>query len=351
MGDSTSVIALLIVLYGLLFWWAFRTLPQESWQFVASMPRMKLSDGRWVGTNLTYYGAWTATAVVFAVAMAIVLMQSVAVALDAITLLAVVLLGLCVPASKILARLIEGKANTFTVGGASMLGLFLAPMIIDGINLVLNWTGKGALPAAAVLAALSVAYAFGEGTGRLACLSFGCCYGVPLQESGPRLSAWFQQYHIAFVGRTKKAAYEGDLEAVPLIPIQALTAVMSVGAGITGVWLFLQGHMAASFLSTIAITQLWRVASEYLRADFRGVGTLSWYQILSLLGVLYAFVLTFWLDTFSPSVPNMRLGLRDIWSPGIILALEALWLGIFFFTGRSRVTASTLTMRVLRDRI
>ena len=38
MGDSTSVIALLIVLYGLLFWWAFRTLPQESWQFVASVP-------------------------------------------------------------------------------------------------------------------------------------------------------------------------------------------------------------------------------------------------------------------------------------------------------------------------
>lgn len=138
MADSDSIPAILLVLYAGLFSWAFRVLPQEGWQFLASAPRTKLSDGRWRGTNLTYYGTFTASAVVLAVAVAIVLLSSIAVPLEMSVLFAVILLGLCVPASKVLARLIEGKANTFTVGGASMLGLFLAPLIVAGMNLVLK---------------------------------------------------------------------------------------------------------------------------------------------------------------------------------------------------------------------
>lgn len=351
MADSDSIVTLVVVLYAGLFWWAFRTLPQEDWQFLASVPRTKLSDGRWAGINFTYYGAFTASAVVLAVALAIVLLASVAVPLEVIVIMAVLLLGLCVPASKVLARLIEGKTNTFTVGGASMLGLCMAPVIIAAINLALRLSGKADLPLAAVLATLGIAYAFGEGTGRLACLSFGCCYGVPLQDSHPWLSTLFGHHHAAFVGRTKKAAYESGLEAVPLVPIQAMTAAVSVGAGVIGLWLFFHGHMRASFVTTVAVTQLWRVGSEWLRADYRGDGTFSWYQLLAFGGALYAGLLTFWLNDLSAGPPELMRGVHALWHPGVILSLQALWLGMFLFTGRSRVTASTLSMMVLKDRI
>ncbi len=351
MADSDSIAALLILLYAGLFRWAFRTLPQEGWQFIAAMPGAKLSDGRWAGTNLTYYGAFTASAVALAVGFAIVLLGSVAVSLETIVTLAVVLLGLCVPASKVLARLIEGKSNTFTVGGASMLGLFLAPLLVAWMNLGLRMTGKADLPLAAVLATLSIAYAFGEGTGRLACLSFGCCYGVPLRNCYPWLSTLFDHHHVAFIGRTKKAAYASDLEAVPLIPIQAMTAAVSAGSGVLGLWLFLRGYVLASFVTTVVVTQIWRVGSEWLRADYRGAGVLSWYQILALSGSLYAVLLALWLNALPTRPPDVRTGIHLLWHPGVILSLQALWIGMFLFTGRSRVTASTVSLTVLKDRI
>ena len=225
----------------------------------------------------------------------------------------------------------EGKANTFTVGGASMLGLFLAPMIIDGINLVLNWTGRGALPAAAVLAALSVAYAFGEGR-ELACLSFG----VLFSSAGKWSTAVGM---VPAVSHRIRRQNEEKLPmrvicAVPLIPIQALTAVMSVGAGITGVWLFLQGTWPLASRAPRS-TQLWRVASEYLRADFRGVGDALVVSNPLAIRRALCFRPHILAGYLPPAFRNMRLGLRDIWSPGSFSPLEALWLGIFFFTGRS----------------
>ena len=72
--------ALLILLYAALFRWAFRVLPRDGWQVLATVPQARRPDGRWRGLNLTYYGAFTASAVVVAVALAIVLLGSVAVA-------------------------------------------------------------------------------------------------------------------------------------------------------------------------------------------------------------------------------------------------------------------------------
>jgi hypothetical protein len=351
MADSNMIASVLVVLYAGLFWWAFRALPHDGWQFLASVPRSKLPDGRWTGTNLTYYGAFTASAVVLAVALVIILLASVAIPIDMIFVLSVILLGLSVPASKVLARVIEGKINTFTVGGASMLGLFLLPLIIAGMNILLRKTGQTPLPFAPVLAALSIAYAFGEGTGRLACLSFGCCYGVPLKKSRPWLSALFGRHPAVFAGETKKVAYESGLEAVPLVPVQAMTAAVSVCAGVIGLWLFCRGHMTASFVNTVAVTQLWRVGSEYLRADYRGAGRLSWYQIFAAAGTLYALLLSVWLNERPTGPPDLVSGLHSLWNPGVILSLQALWLGMFVFTGRSRVTASIVSMMVLKDRI
>ncbi len=78
---------------------------------------------------------------------------------------------------------------------------------------------------------------------------------------------------------------------------------------------------------------------------------MSWYQVLSLAGIAYAAFLAFWL-TDVPSVPPDALrGIRLLWHPGVILCLQGLWLGLFFFTGRSRVTTATLSMHVVKDRI
>jgi hypothetical protein len=49
-----------------------------------------------------------------------------------------------------------------------------------------------------------IAYAFGEGLGRLACISFGCCYGVALPEAHPLLRHMFDRWHFVFSGSMKK---------------------------------------------------------------------------------------------------------------------------------------------------
>jgi Phosphatidylserine decarboxylase len=99
-------------------------------------------------------------------------------------------------------------------------------------------------------------YALGEGLGRLACLSFGCCYGRPVAASHPLYQRLFARRHVTFSGRNKKAVYEGRLDHEPLIPIQAVTAVVYVGAALVGTWLFLHGPAIGSFLAVALVTQL-----------------------------------------------------------------------------------------------
>jgi len=111
------------------------------------------------------------------------------------------------------------------------------------------------------------------------------------------------------------------------------------------------GRMAAAFLFTVVVTQMWRVGSECLRADYRGGGKVSWYQVLSLGGMVYAAFLTFWLADVPSVPPDALRGIRLLWQPGVILCLQGLWLGMFFFTGRSRVTTATLSLHVVKDRI
>ena len=44
------------------FRFLFRHLPEERWQFVASLPLKKRHDGAWQGLNLTFYGLFTGLA-------------------------------------------------------------------------------------------------------------------------------------------------------------------------------------------------------------------------------------------------------------------------------------------------
>ena len=200
-------------------------------------------------------------------------------------------------------------------------------------------------------AAIAIAYAFGEGLGRMACISFGCCYGKPLSSSSLFLKKLFTGRGFVFSGRTKKIAYAGGLEATEVIPIQAITAVSYSVCGMIAAGMFLSGHIMGAFLLATIITQGWRSFSETLRADYRGEGSISAYQVMGIIGVMYAVAVAFFLAHEPTGRPDLSAGLISLWSPALILFLQGIWMIIFFYTGRSTVTGATLSFYVHRDRI
>lgn len=333
-----------------LFSWAFRTLPREDWQILACLPRGKGADGMWQGINLTYYGFFNAAAYLFAVAIFLIMTGSLAIPLAGTLSVVMPVLAVCMPAARLIARLVEKKRHTFSVGGASFTGILIAPWIILLVNITAgNWL-KFRVPVLETLAALFIAYAFGEGIGRLACISFGCCYGKPLRACNPLIQKIFRRWNFVFWGRTKKIAYADALEGQAVVPVQALTAVIYTGCGILSFYLFLKGKAPSALLITLFTTQGWRFASEFLRADYRGRGRVSAYQIMAVLSIVYTAFLFFVLPVSVSALPNIRDGLRSLWNPGIVLCLGALWLCSFLYAGRSVVTGATIQFYIRKEK-
>jgi hypothetical protein len=349
MANDLAVVTLGLF-YGILFMWAFRALPSEQWQFLASVPTQRTTAGTWAAVNLTYYGLLTASAVTLAVAMTIVMLASLQAPLSRIALLIVSLLIVTVPAARITARIVERKANGFTIGGAAFVGLMTAPLIVWTIN-AMSRDHAARLPLIGSLAAVAVAYAFGEGTGRLACISFGCCYGKPVLTGPPQCRSLFRKHHFIFSGETKKAVYESGLDSVPLIPIQAVTAIVFVGSALVGLALFLRNSIFLSFMLTLFLTQTWRVVSEFLRADHRGGPGWTAYQMMALVGLCYGTTVAYLASPDATVLPDIVTGLHALWSPTVILSLQLLWLIIFLYTGRSTVTTAHISFSVQKDRI
>ena len=347
MGNLIFV-AVLAVAYTLMLGWGFRHLPNERWQILATLPLRKDSSGHWLGLNLTVYGLVTAIAYAFSVAIAILLTGAIAVPFWSVLGVAVAILASVIPASTWVARIVEKKKFTFTVGGAAFVGIVLAPWIIVAINWAFPATP---LPIMPVLAAFAIAYTLGEGTGRLACISFGCCYGKPLAHCHPALQRLFKDRHFVFHGKTKKIAYADRLDGHKILPIQALTCILYVGAGLIGTLLFLYGAYIAAMILTITVTQLWRIASEFWRADFRGEGKISAYQWLALISWVYAIALPLFVPISALPVPNLIAGLHALWQPVAIVFLQILALGIFVHSGRSFVTEARLSLYVCEDRV
>jgi hypothetical protein len=124
---------------------------------------------------------------VFGVGLLIFLLGSLHVpTIVTLTLILAVLL-VCLPAAKWVARLVEGKSCTFTIAGAFFVGIFVTPAVLHVFNLMLPGMGLRPVPIVPALAAVIIGYAFGEALGRLACISFGCCYGVSLSAAHPIL--------------------------------------------------------------------------------------------------------------------------------------------------------------------
>lgn len=350
MNENSLLIIPAVALAGYLYW-GIRTLQQEHWQILAAVPVRKRSDGKWNGVNLTWYGLFTANAYVVAVAALFMLMGAVRVPLAGTAAMAASMLSLCLPASRLVARVVEKKAHTFTVGGAVFVGILMAPLIVLFVNGTLGVKLGFHISPAAALAALALAYAFGEGLGRLACISFGCCYGKPLAEAPPWLYTLFAGRCVSFYGKTRKIAYAGGMEGEKVLPVQALTAIIHVICGFFAILLFLHALFASAFLVTMAVTQGWRFLSETLRADYRGNGRISAYQIMGIAGILYGSVTIFLAPAVHLSQPDISVGIVALWHPGVILLLQALWLGIFFYTGLSTVTGATLTFHINLERI
>jgi hypothetical protein len=340
-------LAALVLLLGVLFRWAFATLPGDGWQIMAAVPLLRQDEQTWRGLNLTFYGLFIACSAALAAMMVVILLGSMGIKPAASFTMMAVILAVCIPSSKFAARIVERKRHTLTIGGASFVGILLAPCSV--------WLTAAIgppeyhIPMVAGLAAMSVAYALGEGLGRLACISFGCCYGRPLAECHPLVRRVFSRCSFVFSGATKKIAYEGCMEGTEVLPIQAITALIYAGAGLLGTALYLRGYCSAAFGWSIFVTLGWRVLSEIFRVDYRGAGRISVYQILAAVGMIYACLLLIFLPTEPLTRPDLRAGLGELWDPLTIVCLQSLWLTVFFFTARSTVTASSIEFYVVNQ--
>jgi prolipoprotein diacylglyceryltransferase len=352
--ETIVVLGLLAALVPLLGW-GFLHLPRERWQFLAAVPLKRREDGRWDGLNLTYYGVFNATALLLALVSFLLLMGALGAARDRAVLVLALVLGIALPAARLVARLVERKRNTFTVGGASFLGLLASPLAVWLANTV-RWSGQvptEPLALVPTLAALCTAYSLGEGVGRLACISFGCCYGKRLTDTGPLTRRLFAAVPFRFAGATRKIAYASGWENTPVVPIQAVTSVVCLGIGLGGMALLLGGAYRTALLLTGVGSQLWRVGSECLRADHRGAGRLSAYQAMGLTAAIFTAAIALWTRVGTPALspPDALAGLRLLWHPGMLLLLQALWAAMFLYTGRSTVTGSCLSFHVHHERV
>ena len=195
------------------------------------------------------------------------------------------MMAICVPASKVMARVIEGKRNTFTIAGAAFLAsLILPPGMLLAQRALASWFDVR-IYVMPVLAASAIVYALSEAIGRMACLSFGCCYGKPVRDASPRLARLFARFPLVFRGDTKKAAYASGLADEPLIPVQTITSLVFTLAGLVGLGFFLSGHWRLAGLVPALATWSWRALSEGLRADYRGNSRISAYQVMALIAM------------------------------------------------------------------
>ncbi len=339
------------ILFALLIYLGCTYLPGERYQMLAIVPHRKNGAGLWEGINFTYYGFLVATASILSLLLALILLRAAGASLVGVLAVVGLLFALCIPAARFMARIVEKKQYTFTIGGAFFCGLLATPCIVYLVNVLLTNMGYQPLQMSVLLAAVGIGYILGEGLGRLGCVSFGCCYGKPLKSCNPITQKIYSRLHFVFTGATKKAVYEGGLTGEKLVPVQAVTCVVYTCTALAAAWLFLGGRFTTAFLLTLFVSQLWRMYSETLRADFRGFGKISAYQKMSLASLPIGFCLTLLPETRTASLPDISTGLTLLSDPLPMISLQILWLILFFRFGKSMVTCSTLNFDIIREHI
>ena len=328
-------------------------LPRERWQFFASIPVSKDTEGSsWQAVNITWYGLILSSATIFAVVIYLIMLGAVGVPVAAALSLMALLLLICVPAASLVARLVERKPATLTVGGAAFVGGIVAPFLILLLNRFAASLFGAELPMGQTLAACAVAFLFGEGLGRLACLSYGCCYGKPVAEYRGILRKIFDWSAMVYEGENKKIAYAAGLDGHKIVPIQLITMLALLFAGVVTLVLYAEGKPIPAYLVATIFAGFWRIFSEFFRNDYRGEGKVSAYQVISGFSIVYALGVSLFLrgENAQLSVDLLR-GTLSLWSPGILLVLFATWLALVAFTGISTTTYSRVSFHLHRDRI
>jgi prolipoprotein diacylglyceryltransferase len=257
----------------------------------------------------------------------------------------------CVPASRLIAALVERKRNTFTVAGAAFVATIILPWLVIGARPWIAGVTRSVISPLPIFAAVAIGYVLGESIGRLACLSFGCCYGIPLRDANPEIARLFQKHNLVIHGPTKKAAYASGLAGEPLIPVQAITSAIFAIAGLAGIALFLAGQFRLAAIVPLCASWGWRACSEWLRADYRGTSRISAYQAMAAFSLVYlsAFLVFPWPS--STAAPDLAGAFAQLSSAPMLLAMQAFWIALFVYYGRSRVTESKLSFHVIAGRI
>lgn len=335
------------------FRWAFRNLPQERWQFAAVVPLPAASgeDAPWQGINITYYGLISALAYASASGVFVFLAASVQLPLWSTLSCMVALLGVGAPASRHIARWVEGGQANFTLAGALFAGSLVLPVALFAAVRMDSMLGINGFNPQVLVAAAALAYVLGEAIGRLGCLSFGCCYGRPLADVGPLAQSLYGARATVYRGRLKKIAYASNLECTPVVPVQSIASVVLFTLFLAGLWLFWQQEFAASALLALWGSQGWRLFSETLRADYRGGGRITAYQWMAIATCLIVSVTVFAFPAGRASVPHFADGWAGLARIDVLLALQALAISIVLFMGRSQVTGARVHMQLYRDRL
>jgi hypothetical protein len=149
----------------------------------------------------------------------------------------------------------------------------------------------------------------------------------------------------------KKISYASGMDGMQVVPIQAMTSLVHILAALVATFLFLKGCFGAAFIVTIAVTQGWRSLSETLRADYRGDGRMSAYQIMGISAIFIALVLRSLFPAEIAITPDLPAGIEAAWRPVVVLFLQGLWAIVFLLFGKSMVTSAEISFHLHHDRI
>jgi hypothetical protein len=346
---NIGFVATLALFLFALITWGVRHLPAERWQMLAAVPIAKAADGSWLGLNLTFYGFFSASGTTFGCLMLLLLLASVGLPIYVSCALIGFVLLVCVPSSRLIAGMVERKRNTFTIAGAAFTATILLPPLVIAASAAARQ--KFSIPVLPVFAAAINAYVLAEAIGRLACISFGCCYGLPLRDARPWLAQLFRRHSLILKGSNKKASYASGFSGEPLIPVQALTSALFAMGGVAGIALFLAERYRVAALIPLLTSYGWRACSEWLRADYRGASKVSPYQIMTIISLVYLAVAIVLVPDAGGIKPDLIAAFRQMSSAWVLVLSQLLWMLLFLYYGRSRVTSSVLSFHVVADRI
>jgi hypothetical protein len=331
----------------LIFRWGFRNLPGEGWQIALAVPaRGTAAEGRfWPAINFTFYGIISAAAYGLSALLFVFLMGASGQPLLPAAMFAGLLLAVGIPASKWVARWVEG-APGHTIGGAVFAVMVAAVPAMAITQWAMQSFGGPSFQPGVVIAAASIAYVLGEAIGRLACLSFGCCYGRPIAQCTSLQKALYSRFTETYRGRFKKISYASGLHDQPVIAVQSIACAFLFAVFLISLWLFWKGYVAASIIFALGLSQLWRAYSEQLRADFRGRDGFTVYQAMALIGALLSIVFAsvYRDSTALSAVVSAKAGWHAVAQLEVVLLSQTLALLIVVYMGRSSITSSRLEL-------